>query len=161
MSKTITIPAPISTNLAIVMWISGILCILGTPLVLLSALSMGSLSGLYCSLFLPVMIGVRLIGMPTSINNNRAALLKKREAAVAAGDSTLYVEKPSDPDVVRMSVLFGVLAVVNMPILFGPAAVIAGGVGLVQGHPKSLIGIGLGTGGLLVWGAVIYVLAFS
>jgi hypothetical protein len=161
MSKTITIPAPVSTKLAIVMWISGVLCLLGTPLVLLSALSMGSLSGLYCSLFLPVIIGVRLIGMPTSINNNRAALLKKREAALAASDSTLYVEKPSDPDVVRMSVLFGVLAVVNMPILFGPAAVITGSVGLAQGHLKSLIGIAVGTAALVVWGAVIYALAFS
>jgi hypothetical protein len=156
MAKTITIPAPISDNLALAMRVSGIVC-LGLAAFGAFAVLAGISAGGFCgAVYLPGMIGVGLLSMPGALNKQRAKLLDKRAAAFAKGDPTYFIEKPSDPDPVRMSLLFGLLALVTVPILFGPAAVVTGIIALDQGHPKAWFGVVMGVVGLAVWGVLVY-----
>jgi hypothetical protein len=160
MAKTLTIPAPVSNNVALAMRLSGVVC-LGTAAVGVIALMGGlvsGLSGIQCSVIMPIMFGAGLLAMPGRVNEQRAKLLDKRAADLEKGDPTIYVEKPPDPDLVRISLLFGILAIVMVPMLFGPLAVVTGVVALVQGHRKAMIGAVLGVLGLAVWGALFYFL---
>jgi hypothetical protein len=165
MANPITIPAPISRNLALAMRISGIVCLgtaaLGVVALLEGGLPVSGLSGFCSAAFLPGLIGVSLLSMPDKLNKQRAKLLDKRAAAFEKGDPTYFIEKPSDPDLVRMSLLFGILTLVTVPILFGPAAVVTGIIALNQGHWKALIGVVLGVVGFAVWGVVFYYLVLS
>jgi hypothetical protein len=158
MAKTITIPAPVSDNLALAMRVSGLVC-LGTAAVsafaVLSGLAVGGFWGV---VYLPGMIGVGLLSMPGTLNNKRAKLLDQRADAAEKGELTCFIEKASDPDPVRMSLLFGLLAVVTFPILFGPAAVVTGIIALNQGHGRALFGVVMGVVGLAVWSVLVYYL---
>jgi hypothetical protein len=159
MAKTITIPAPISDNLALSMRISGIVCLVMAAvggIALLGGLPGGGLSSLMWAVLMPLMIGGNLLAMPGRMNELRAKHLKKRAVALEKGDPAVYVEKSSDPDLVRISVLFGILALFTFPIFFGPLAVLTGVAGLVKGHGKAMIGTVMGVLGLAVWGTLFY-----
>jgi hypothetical protein len=158
MAKPITIPAPISSNVALAMRISGIVCLGAAAIGAFAVLGGLSVGGFWGAAYLPGLIGVSLLSMPGTLNKQRAKLLDKRAAAFEKGDPTYFIEKPSDPDPVRMSLLFGFLALVTVPILFGPAAVVTGAIALNQGHWKALIGVVLGVVGLAVWGVLFYFL---
>jgi len=141
------------------MRISGIVC-LGLAAVggfaLLGGLPGGGLSGLMWAVFMPLMIGGNLLAMPGRVNEQRAKHLEKRAAALEKGDPAVYVEKPSVPDLVSISLLFGLLALFTFPILFGPLAVLTGVAGVAKGHGKAMIGTAMGFLGLTLWGTLFY-----
>jgi hypothetical protein len=114
-------------------------------------------TGVWAVVF-PVMFGCRLFGMLTSVEQTRTKLLAERQAALEAGDATVYVEKPPQPDLVMMGLLFGILSLFSVAFLFGPAAIVTGVLGCARGHWKALIGAALGVLGLAVWGWLAFYL---
>jgi hypothetical protein len=161
MSKTISIPSPVSKKLALVMQLSGLLWLVWAVFVGVLWIS-GEVPELRQSscitsfiLFFCIPCAVRLICFPGSLNERRTRLLMERQRALEQGDPTVYVEKSSPPDLVRMSLLFGLLAAVALPIVFGPLAIVTGIPGAARGYWMAWIGILLAICGLVVWGAFV------
>jgi hypothetical protein len=156
MAKTITIPAPVFSNLALVMRISGGVCLgMAAVGVCFACLRNGGFSSIYGAALFSALIGGLLLNRPSTLHEQRAILLKKREVALEKGDPTVHVEVSSDPDIVQMSLLFGFLALFTVPIIFGPAAVVTGIIAANQGHRTALLGIVIGVHGLAVWGTLL------
>jgi hypothetical protein len=161
MSITARTAMYISGALLILMGLMGILAVL----VRLSVQGPGGIAVLQSSLyavFLPVLVGFTgfsLIRMPQRTDQLREQRLEEYQAS-ALPDSPPPVEMPQPPDMVFLSVMFGILALASpflsllLVIPFGPAALVCGIVALCQGHLKGLIGLALGVAGLILWGAV-------
>jgi hypothetical protein len=153
------------------MYISGALLILGGILAILVRLAdvrvpggIGASSFPLWSVLFSVLLGYRLISIPQQTDQLREKRLKQYQAS-ALPDTPPPVEIPRSPDMVFLSVMFGTLALTSplvsvllLVILFGPAAVVCGVIALGQGHLKGLVGIVLGLLGLIVWGAVFFLL---
>src|SRR5262249_42518815 len=95
-------------------------------------------------------VGAFVIQLPTSIDAQRAKMLAKRESPTPDAKVEFEERKP-DPDIVAISSITGFLSIVSMGFLFGPAAIISGGIAFSQGHKKGLIGAVLGIVGLTGW----------
>jgi hypothetical protein len=167
MSKTIAIPPPISANLALGMRITGILCLCKPALILVLWFVLwfvshglqpvgGLQSSILWEVLLPLITGAYLFVLPTSRKAERAKLLAERDRAAKRGVAILYVEQPADPAMVTMSLWLGSIALMAIPLLFGPAAIATGVVAIAQGHSKGFNGVVLGTITLGALGTVIY-----
>ena len=162
-----TIPAAISITARTAMYMSGALLILGGILVVLVRLTdvqgpggIGVSSVPLYAVFFSVFMGFSVINLPQQTHQLREKRLKEYQAS-ALPDTPPLVEMPQPPDMVSLSLMFGILALTSplvsallLVILFGPAALVCGVVALCQGHLKGLVGMGLGILGLIVWGAV-------
>jgi hypothetical protein len=160
MSMTIAIPPPISANLGVGMRITGILCLCKPALLLIfwfvshRLRPVGVLqSSILWEVLLPLMIGVYLLVVPGFRKYERAKLLAQRDFAAKRGVAILYVDHPADPAMVTMSLWLGSIALMTIPLLFGPAAIATGVVAIAQGHRKGYYGIVFGA---ITLGAVIY-----
>jgi uncharacterized membrane protein HdeD (DUF308 family) len=160
-TRYLTVPAPISGAVQAAMYVSGVVLILGG--VLAAVLQLAASFPLYrvflCVIF-SVPMGVKELGLPAQIQQEREKRLKQYQASAPPGAPPL-VEIPRPPDMVLVSGQFGILALVAplvssllTVVVFGPAAVVCGAVALSQGHLKGLIGFLLGAAGLIVWGLV-------
>jgi hypothetical protein len=161
------IPAPMSITVRTAMYMSGALLLLGGILAVFVRLTdmqgpggMGVSSFSLYTVFFSVLVGFRLITMPQQRHQLRDKCIKEYQAS-ASPDAPRPVEMPELPDMVFLSVIFGILALASpcisallLVILFGPAALVCGVHALFQGHLKGLIGIVLAIVSLIVWGAV-------
>jgi hypothetical protein len=152
-----TIPAPLSSTVRIAMYASGVVCLLGGVLSglfwlaeRLGPLRTGAPSVPYGVLF-SLVIGFHVLGWPQRIQRLRDKHLEEYQAAPGAPPP---IEAPRPPDVVFLSMWFGILSLFSVAAVFGPAALLCGLVALWRGHLKGLIGMALGAAGLIVWGLV-------
>jgi hypothetical protein len=167
-----TVPALLSSTVQAALYVSGALQILGVilPLVLARLIDMPApggrgLSSLpLWSIFISLLVGYRMLSAPWQTQQLREKRLKEYRTS-APPDTPPPVEIPRPPDMVFLSVLFGLQALTSplvasllLVVLFGPPAVVCGVVALCQGHLKGLIGMGLGAAGLTVWGALFFYL---
>lgn len=108
-----------------------------------------------------LVIGLMLLTyLPGQQDSLRAKLLAEREAAAPEVRSE-YQEASAEPDIVRISILTGFLSLLSIAFLFGPAAVISGGMAALQGHTKGLWGVLLGIVGIGGWIAILVFLSRS
>jgi hypothetical protein len=154
MSTPKPIPPPLSPAVEAALYVSGALCLLGMLLSIWGrfALSAGdavlghrsglSLGPLYCQ----ALIGLGLLVMPSQQRRLREERLRAHRAA--AGGDAPAPELPRTPDSVLLGALFGLLSLLSLPFLFGPAAVVSGTVALTRGRLTGLIGLALGLAGL-------------
>jgi hypothetical protein len=155
MSTPKPIPAPLSPAVEAALYVSGALCLLGMLLAIGGqfAFSAGdavlgyrpgpSLGSLYCQ----ALIGLGLLVMPSQQRRGREERLRAYRAAV--GGDAPPPELPRTPDSVLLGILFGILSLLSLPFLFGPAALVSGTVALTRGHLTGLIGLALGLVGLM------------
>jgi uncharacterized membrane protein HdeD (DUF308 family) len=165
-TRYLTIPAPISDAVQAAMYASGAVLILGGLLAagLRFAATVESGASLptyqmYGVIF-SFIVGFNLFRMPRQVQEQR----KKRShdyRASAPPDAPPPVELSRPPDAPSISILFGVLSLAAplvsamlTVVVFGPAAIVAGVVAVMQGHTKGLIGCLLGATGLTIWGLV-------
>jgi hypothetical protein len=155
------IPAPLSKTVQTAMYASGVVCLLGAALAGLVWLGTGGRAGFggSFSTFLQLGIGVALLRSPSQIQQLREKRLKEYQEFAPPG-APPPVEKSRGPDVVVLGGLFGLLSLVSVAVVFGPAAIVCGIVALAQGHLKGLIGMALGVAGLIGWG-VVFVYLFQ
>jgi hypothetical protein len=162
-----TFLAPLSDTARMAMYISGALVILGGVLPALAHLTgLRGPGGIEAPSFpwyfvmFSVLLGFQIFSMPWRTDQSREQRLKEYRAS-ALPDTPPPVEVPRPPDMVFLSVMFGILALTTpliasmlMAMLFGPPAVVCGLIALGQGHLKGLVGLVLGLLGLIVWGAL-------
>jgi hypothetical protein len=153
------------------MYVSGVVLIVGGVLTLVVGLAAMQgpspprylSSALYGVVFSAIM-GFKLLSMPQQTQQLREKRLHQYQESAPPG-APPPVEIPAPPDLVSLSILSGAQALAAplissllTVVVFGPTAVLCGMVALAQGHPKGLIGVGLGAAGLAVWGLVFYFL---
>jgi hypothetical protein len=156
-----------SITVRMAMYMSGALLILGGILAVLVRLTdmqgpggMGVSSFPVYAVVFSVLVGFRLISMPQQRHQLREERLEEYPAS-APPDAPPPVEMPELPDMVFLSVIFGILALTSpcfsallLVIFFGPAALVCGVIALLRGHLTGLVGIALAILSLIVWGAV-------
>jgi hypothetical protein len=164
-----TIPAPMSITARTGMYVSGVLLILGGIGPLLVRLAdvpapggIGAPSFPLYVVFFSIAAGWKVLSWPHQTKELREKRLKEHQAS-ALPDAPPPVELPQPPDMVFLSLMFGLLALLSplfssllLAVAFGPLAIVCGVVALCQGHFKGLIGMVLGVAGLFVWGAVFF-----
>lgn len=154
MSKVTPIPAPLSRSVEVVMYVSGILCLLSAATIFLGSLSAagGSLHGLSLGttfiMSFQVGLGGCLLTMPGRLHQGREELLAKQRASSEMDDPARIEVRPPPPDLVLISILCGGLSIISWPILFAPAGIVCGILAVAKGHFKGLIGVVLGLVGL-------------
>jgi len=163
----LTIPAPVPGTMRAAMYASGVVLILGGVLVVVLQLAAtqepGGLRPTFpYGVIFSFLVGFGAFRMPHQIQQQREKRLQDYKAS-APPDAPPPVEISQPPEAVSISILFGTLSLVAplvsallTVVVFGPAALVSGGVAVMQGHAKGLIGILLGAAGLIVWGLVFF-----
>jgi hypothetical protein len=114
---------------------------------------------LQTSMIMQLMLGFMLLAVgPSAVAKQRAKLLAERDAA-GPDSKTRYEEAAPDPDIVWTSTMTGVLSLLSIPFLFGPAAIVSGGIAVSRGHGKGMLGVVLGFVGIVGWVVLLFVLA--
>ena len=154
MSKATPIPAPLSRSVEIVMYVSGVLCLLNAATTFLESLSAtgGSRHGLSLGTTFIVSfqagLGGCMLTMPGRLRQGREELLAKRRASSEQDDPGQIEVRPPPSDLVVISILWGALSIISWPVLFAPAGIVCGILAAAKGHLKGLIGVILGLVGL-------------
>jgi hypothetical protein len=87
---------------------------------------------------------------PSAVAKRRARLLGERDAA--GPDSRIrYKEAVVQPDIVSVSIITGALSLISVAFLFGPAAIISGGMAASRGYGKGILGMVMGIAGIVGW----------
>lgn len=161
-----TIPAPMSSSVAVAMYASGVLLLLGGVMAVFIRLAQAHGPGVsgagfsWYGILFSVMMAFGVMRMPQQTQQLREKRLKEYQKSAPPG-APPPVELPRLPDTVSVSILFGTLSLISplvssllLVLLFAPAAVVCGLVALTLGHFKGLIGVVLGIVSLIVWGLV-------
>jgi len=159
---TRTIPAPESPTTMQARKICGIVCILGGVLCLFALLAVvGSAGRMDVSLLGAAashMTFAVMLFSTSPVAQIREKRLAERDAAPAE-EKEEYVEVPPRiADIAQISLLTGILSFVAVPVVFGPAAIVSGGMAVSQGHRSGLIGMILGLVGVVGWAVVFTML---